>query len=328
MSGLEVASAIIGIVAIGGKLASWLWDVLNTIADAPESIKVALIALREASFILTELQSYVNNSQQFPADRRFLILVQYISDTLTGYVITYSVLESHIDFVRGAYPLRTISFHRGRRWLRETQINDAIRRLQDHKSSLSLMLNIIQSQSIQSVQETLNQLSKQIHNALQGDNPLQAHLDEADNVSTVTSMFETATIGPSTGKQNPERTTRESKGYSFKFEEDLKNSWVYRRINFSYSLNSFTSRMGSERGMAISALSKLTLQNIYNIAVYNLPILPSDVYNSWWYNRPQPNNIRGLPSMDETPSENLPTGGQTSSEMLAVPDRSDRMRMN
>ncbi|KAF3121058.1 hypothetical protein TWF703_002210 [Orbilia oligospora] len=84
------------------------------------------------------------------------------------------------------------------------------------------------------------------------------------------------------GPKSPERR----KGPTFEFEKDLKTSWVYKRSSFGFlsqSKTSLLSRRGTERGVAMSALSKVSWTEIPNLSVFNLPVFASDIYNSEWY---------------------------------------------
>ncbi|EPS45725.1 hypothetical protein H072_117 [Dactylellina haptotyla CBS 200.50] len=145
MSGLEVASAVVGILAIGGKMVAYLWDVSHKFADAPDSVLAALIALKETSLILEESQLYILQMYPVPENRRLLILIEHISDTLTGCVLTHSDLEKQIDFAKDTGSAEDEYTFDREKWLaREKQVQDAVRRLQDHKSSFALMLNILQ----------------------------------------------------------------------------------------------------------------------------------------------------------------------------------------
>ncbi|KAF3103009.1 hypothetical protein TWF706_005129 [Orbilia oligospora] len=91
--------------------------------------------------ILKGVQAYINEEEQVAAHRKSLISLENISITLTGFVVTYSDLEKHLDFVKAGDEIS--SFDRSKWVLREKDILDVVRRLQNHKASLSLMLNII-----------------------------------------------------------------------------------------------------------------------------------------------------------------------------------------
>ncbi|KAF3201557.1 hypothetical protein TWF679_011301 [Orbilia oligospora] len=311
MEALGIAASIVGLLAAGAKLIPWLVNIADKVADAPISVKAVSSELKETIIILEAIQLYVLDRQAVTENRRALILLEHISVTLTGFVLTYSDLERHVDFVQ---PDKEISvFDRSKWLLKEKEILDVIRRLQNHKSSLSTMLNILQCYSLREAQNSMQLLCQLVSQTLRQDQGLVAQLERrraapesmaimpvpdvptpsAISVRDDTSMTASKQSNSSRGSKismlslflgsmSPERR----KGPIFEFEKDLKTSWVYKRSGFGFlsqSKTSLLSRRGSERGVAMSALSKVSWAEISNLSVFNLPVFASDIYNSEWY---------------------------------------------
>ncbi|EPS39880.1 hypothetical protein H072_6387 [Dactylellina haptotyla CBS 200.50] len=306
MEGLGVAASIVGLLAAGAKLGPWLFEVASDIADAPDSVKSVLAELNEMDIILKETQIYILQEEPDArmTNRRSLILLEQISVTLTGFVVTYSDLESHLDFVKD--PEEMSLFDRSRWVLKEKEILDVVRRLQNHKSSLATMLNILHCHSMQEAKESVRKLSNLIEQSLSQDSHLRTQLErrkhlQHQNTPTIPNVH---SIVPDTIKEDAStitsarsRISRLSvssfrslgvnirRSLAFPFEKELQSSRVYKRAGYFVESKSqlsldLISRQGSERGMALSAFSKYSLAEISNLSVFSLPVLAMDLYNS------------------------------------------------
>ncbi|EPS45748.1 hypothetical protein H072_116 [Dactylellina haptotyla CBS 200.50] len=345
MSGIEFASAILGILAVGAKVTTCLFDVSQTLANTPEYIKTTLITVKETSLILKQLELYINQVHSVSDDIRSLLSIDHLSETLTGCVLTHSELEKHLDFIKR--PEQDVSmFDRGKWLLREKEIKSVVIRLEGHKSTFTLILQILQCHSMRRAQETLDRLSKHMESNAAKDAILQAHLQQyklnatqnepvdsqsvysvdLNNILPDTSGTATITSIDNPGSVLSEQAenTQITRRSLLKYENVLKSSWIYRRIDFSWSKTSILSRSRSERGMNPSILSKETWDTISNIAVYRLPIEAAGVYNSHRYEPTTFENPSGtLPTL-EMETEGLPivNSPQSNSKTKYTPPRS------
>lgn len=81
--------------------------------------------------------------------------------------------------------------------------------------------------------------------------------------------------GQQTGEEVNHRPGR------FAFEEDLDSSTFYKKALFSRSESSHVS--SAARSTASSVLSGLSMGDVSMLAVYALPIYPTDIINSQYY---------------------------------------------
>ncbi|KAF3280517.1 hypothetical protein TWF970_002737 [Orbilia oligospora] len=296
MEAIGLAASIVGLIAASAKFIPWLVDISNKIADVPDSVRTMMLELNETSIVLKGVQAYINEEEQVAAYRKSLISLENISITLTGFVVTYSDLEKHLDFVKTGDEIS--SFDRSKWVLREKDILDVVRRLQNHKASLSLMLNIINASSQRKAAQLTENLCRSVKGALQQNQGLLAQLEHRKYIHEA-SIFgglalpapDIATIRGSDNKDGDStssttksttrslsakfslpslplsiRATRQPQSSSLAFEKDLTTSWVYRRSGFNLSKSSIWSREGSERGVALSTLSQLTWTRVSNIS--------------------------------------------------------------
>ncbi|KAJ6260138.1 hypothetical protein Dda_4360 [Drechslerella dactyloides] len=151
MEGIGLAASIVGLLAAGGKMIPWLFNLKNGLTDAPDSIRTVWTELTETSLILKEIQLYILQVHPTTSNRRSLILIDHISVTLTGCIVTYSDLERQIDFTRASENIDHMSiFERGKWLLKEKEILDIIRRLQNHKNAKWLLVldNVVEVDKI------------------------------------------------------------------------------------------------------------------------------------------------------------------------------------
>jgi hypothetical protein len=141
MEPLSVAASIIGLLNAAGKMAQLLKG-LTALADAPGSARAVLTEVNAMTGALKQLSDYLNGAISVPAGREQLILLEHVAVTLMGCVTTYDELEAVIESVHGDAEMGVID--RLKWTLKETEIQDIVQRIQNHKISLTLMLSILE----------------------------------------------------------------------------------------------------------------------------------------------------------------------------------------
>ena len=96
--------------------------------------------VNEISGTLSQLQSFLLREEMMDTTRSSMLQVDHIIKILSKCVITFSELENILDELE----LKSMGILDRMRWTwKETDIMLLIQRLQHHKVSLSLMLNVI-----------------------------------------------------------------------------------------------------------------------------------------------------------------------------------------
>jgi hypothetical protein len=144
MDPLSVAASIVGILAAAGKVSELLQAVIFTAKDAPQVVNALLCEVKEVQAALWSLQILLDDLSTSPPRRTALIQLDQLIATLTEAVLTFKQLESILEpmGVSGdqKFPLRTRL-----RWTRTgSTCLKIVDQLQRQKTSLSLMLNILQ----------------------------------------------------------------------------------------------------------------------------------------------------------------------------------------
>jgi len=139
MDPLSVAASIVGIQGAAGKVIEILGPVVSALKDA-KSPATIYSEVNNSRIILSALQTFLNNLNTASRKRTALIQIDQLVAVLTDGVILFSELEALV------LPLGTSEHFRSRiQWARrERTFASLLSRLQGFKSSISLMLNILQ----------------------------------------------------------------------------------------------------------------------------------------------------------------------------------------
>lgn len=142
MDPLSVTASVVGLVGAAAQMTTVLYSMGTAIKDAPRLTGVAVSELNDISHVLLQLQQYIDGKTQASLSRLSLITVEHITASLTGCVITYSELDAVLKSLHAGGDMK--AWDRAMWVLKKDQVNAIVGRLQNHKSSFSLMLNIIQ----------------------------------------------------------------------------------------------------------------------------------------------------------------------------------------
>lgn len=138
---LEIAAAIIGILAAAGKVAEILDPIVSTFKDVNRNIVAVLTEVNSSRIILSALQVYLEDLSASPHGRRELIKVNQLAATVMDGVLLFSELEELVlPFARPALSLQSrINWA----W-NDDKFAALVSRVQNFKSSITVMLNILQ----------------------------------------------------------------------------------------------------------------------------------------------------------------------------------------
>lgn len=142
MDPLSVSASIIGILCAAAKVTSVLSSFVRNARGAPELARTVLDEVNGLSAILSQLQTYLLGAASASRSRVSLILVEQVIVTLAECVTTFSELEDVLEIGRIKNDLKIID--RIKWAMNESKVSDIQLRLQRNKTSLSLMLTILQ----------------------------------------------------------------------------------------------------------------------------------------------------------------------------------------
>ena len=142
MDPLTIAGSVFGLIKAGTSIVSALTSIIDGVKDAPKLAQSLVWEVNDITAALGTLQGYVIHEIAVAPARGSLILLEQVLASLTGCVMTYSDLQAVLDSLSvnadmGAWERM--------KWLRkESTLQKIWQRLQSHKSSLTLMLTVLQ----------------------------------------------------------------------------------------------------------------------------------------------------------------------------------------
>ena len=137
---LSIASGVVGIVMAAVHISKILTKFTKSTIAAPQQANVVLTEVSDIGVILSHLQSFLLGLDTSDRSRTSLLKVEKVVTIVSGCVLTFSELEKLLDEMETGDMDILDRF----KWARkESVIVGLIQRLQNHKASLSLILNIL-----------------------------------------------------------------------------------------------------------------------------------------------------------------------------------------
>lgn len=138
---LSVAAGVVGLLSAAAQVSLILTDIISKTRHAPRECQRVLIDVEDIRNVLTQLQLYTMGAKQAPRSNRALIMVDQVAATLASCILTFDELKL---FTEGLYRESTMGILDRLRWVtKQRDIEDYQSRLGIHKSSLTLMLAIL-----------------------------------------------------------------------------------------------------------------------------------------------------------------------------------------
>ncbi|KAM5350267.1 hypothetical protein ACJ41O_006772 [Fusarium nematophilum] len=301
MDPLSVATSIAGLLSAAGQVAKFLSPYASAIKDTPQIAARVHAEVKAISIIFSALQALTQNLASIPAERAGLIRAEQIVTVLTDGVLLFSELEEAVRLLPSQKSAGQRLGLRGRQqWARkEGDLTAFLTRLEGFKSSASLILAILNSESDRLATEQQHQLSININGLLESNRALSRRLMTLEDafdiqslvskppsvVSFVTAPMEQTGLNDSALVASADAHKAEVPGIAVgeapNFENDLEASRVYRRTKRD-SMN-FSFRSSVAYTHAWSIFSGLSLSDVSVLSVIALPIYRDELSNAGHY---------------------------------------------
>ncbi|KAF5018986.1 hypothetical protein F66182_9004 [Fusarium sp. NRRL 66182] len=291
---LSIVASIVGLIAAAGKVCGVLSSFIGSTVDAPESAASTLQNMEHMKLTLYSVQSLIESLDSIEASRKSLIQLDHLSIVVTHSVLTVSELESIICHKDGI-------MHRLRWVWNEKKVLGLLPRLETQKSSLTLMVAVLQSKSQADAQsnhqtllgrmddvvqqnEILAQRLERLEGALVSDNRSVKFLDDASSILSRRLSSISFKRGSTSSKRDSLLSISQKRAsiaisnpsiIKSEFEEELEQSRVYSRTQQNEPDMSFTSSNAPSN--AWSMLSGMSLNDISVISAFRLPITVDDI---------------------------------------------------
>ncbi|KAG8531233.1 uncharacterized protein KY384_004591 [Bacidia gigantensis] len=288
MDPLSVSASIVGILAAAAKTSSVLANFVQNARHAPTTAHSILREINGLRTVLNSLQGYVLGSRTIAQPRAALILVEQVVVTLVECVSIFSELEYLFGTTVEVTAVSTIE--RMKLAFRSSKITSLQMRLEKTKSSLTLILTVLQCEVMSEAETAVDRLFVLVQQVLSSNQEMSARLHAMDqritNDDSVTVAVEDDNVTQSltrsvTSQSTPELEDVQLRQFSLPLEEDLRKSKVYKKAAFNNSERTLMS--ATAFSTAKSILSAYSLSEISNISVFALPIYSNEVGNSFRY---------------------------------------------
>lgn len=298
---LSIAAGVVGILTAAAQISSVLIKFARSAKGALHQAQVIITEIHDTSGVLSHLQAFLLGKEFADTSRTSMLKIDHVVDVISGCVLTFSELEKLLDELK----TNDMNILDRMKWARkEAAIASLIQRLQNHKASLSLILNILNGfvfvfdilrifysptnndkrESIIEAKNSVNQLCTLVENHYQEMSFRLKHLerlesktsdDLAINEDDARSIVTVAAESSNAMKS----ITRAAGVKTFGFTKDLENSWVYQR-NSAFSKSNFSISTSSMLASRWSCLAALSMADVSIISVMNLSITQSEVFNA------------------------------------------------
>ena len=135
-----MAAGIVGIVTAVAHVSALLTRFTKSTIAAPKHAQLLLTEVSDVGEILSQLQPFLLGFDSPKRSRASLLKVDKVVVIVSGCVLTFSELEKVLDEMK----TEDLDLLDRLKWARkESVVVDLVQRLQNHKASLSLVLNIL-----------------------------------------------------------------------------------------------------------------------------------------------------------------------------------------
>ena len=138
---LSIAAGVVGLITAAAQVTKILHNVTSKAKHAPDDTRKIMNEVDDIRNVLGSLQLYLVGVERVHKSRTSLIMVDQVVATLAACVTTFSDLDTFVEGLQNESEMKILD--RLRWFSKEKDIQAILARLQSHKNSLTLMLNIL-----------------------------------------------------------------------------------------------------------------------------------------------------------------------------------------
>ena len=137
---LSIGAGVVGILAAAAQISSVLIKFTRSTKEAPYQAQVITSEVNDTSTILSHLQAFLLGKEFVDPSRTSMLKVDQVVNIVSSCTLTFSELEKLLDELKTS----SMAVLDRVKWAKkEAAVAGFIQRLQNHKASLSLILNIL-----------------------------------------------------------------------------------------------------------------------------------------------------------------------------------------
>ena len=298
---LSVAAGVAGVVTAAAQISSLLIKFTKSTIAAPQQAKVVLMEVSDIGEILSHLQSFLLGLDLPDRSRASLLKVEMLVTIVSGCVLTFSELEKLLDELKTDNTDNFDVLDRLKWARKESALAGLIQRLQNHKTSLSLVFDILNGfalfclillsacrlisprHTIAEAKESVDRLHALVEKCYsEMSSRVQAlevpNMQQDDAYWTLEGDTNSlATIHASRPNVSSQDIMESGLG-DFDFSDELQRSRVYRR-NQAFRKSVISALTNSVYSLGWSYFSDLSVGGVSSVSVINLAVFEEEVYN-------------------------------------------------
>ena len=269
MDPLSAAASAAGLLDAANRIVKGI----ETIKNAPKQIRNIKIEVEAIQAALEQVQALIilRDKRRYH-DRGRLLMVEHVMVVMSGLVLLFSELESIVEDFSKEQKLGLLD--RAGWLIKESTVKDLTSKVQNSKSSLILILTVLQAQS-QTEAEALIERLVSLVEGLQGeDRPVQMGANPTP--SNVLHQMETVNVARA-AVRIPNVTACDLR--TLAFEHELYESRPYRRSANNRDIDCQTIASALSQVSAFSVLSRFSVSEVSHVAVLRFPITLQELSN-------------------------------------------------
>ncbi|KAJ4326785.1 hypothetical protein N0V84_002804 [Fusarium piperis] len=303
MEPLSATASIAGLITAVGKIYGLL-DFISSVRNSPTVIRNAKDEVKNAQSALYSLDRYLNSLASLNPKRTAMIQIDDLRVTLTDAMMAFSEFETLLLTLDKIARVKAVIA-----WPKYAkEIEEHMAKVQRYKTSLTLMLNILQCETQLEASQSQERLHVLIESVMQENKTLKQMMNESQHSFDAQSTFtkrqeddrsirdndedDTETIRGSVGvhtrdsigggsQKDNSKKGHQSRMLRLPFERILEQSWVYRRNQRNSCDRSFIS--SAERSHTWSVFSGFSLADVSILSVIAMPLTTMDLANGKHY---------------------------------------------
>lgn len=140
--GIGIAASISGLISLAGTISVKLYGFLESVADAPASIRASMILMDEMSMVLASIERLISGLTSIRGKRKDMIHVRHLVFIFRDLIQSFSELEATINSLNGGAATKS-KINRLRWVMEEKKIATCVQRIEKQKEWLDTILLVL-----------------------------------------------------------------------------------------------------------------------------------------------------------------------------------------
>ncbi|KAF4969830.1 hypothetical protein FSARC_2988 [Fusarium sarcochroum] len=178
---LSISASIAGLITLSTVVYQTLSDFADKVDKAPKSTQEILYAVAEMRLALNSISELVESFHKISPRRKAMVQLDHLVIALSRAVMTFTDLELFLSNWPEISAMQSSAWKRIRWALQEDKATRLVKKLSENKTSLLLILNILQSESDFEAQTSNQVLTEQMETLRAENREMRVLMDQIGN---------------------------------------------------------------------------------------------------------------------------------------------------